>query len=754
MTSSMAALTLLAVNLTFVTEIPVVERVAAQPLLAQSRRLEDALVRVGHPLEDAQRQALAAASELPTDAEVTAAVQAVFDPLAVAAVEINPESRVKVHRGPATAELVQNGWRAFLVKVVNEAGVTAPLQVQSPQAADVHRRSTGSPEPADSVRAADVRERWLDVDTFDLRPLLPTLSGLRLEYRIVELYSRDAGPREATLAFDVGQGTADLGFRGEVAVLFDSQPSIPVTFRVRDFDGAPTTAGFEIRDVRSRVLPAPSKRLAPDFFFHPQVYREDGESVQLAAGTYDVRVTRGPEYLPQERRIVVPSGARQHSEEFQLERWIHPRAHGYVSSDHHVHAGGCAHYESPTAGVRPEDMFRQQQGEGLDVALVLSWGPCWYFQKQFFEAEPHALSDEHSLLRYDVEVSGFPSSHCGHLCLLDLDEDDYPGTTRIEEWPSWDLPILKWAKSQGAITGFAHTGFGLEVVGDELPSAEVPAMDGIGANEYVMDVTHGVVDFLSLGDTPYTWELNVWYHTLNCGFPTRVSGETDFPCIYGERVGMGRAYCKIDGALTEDAFFASLRTGRSYVGDGRSHLFDFRVGDVEVGTGESTLTLDGPESVAVTVRAAALLNPQPEGDIRERDIDDRPYWHVERARLGESRRVPVELVVDGRAVDRIEIEANGSIHDLEFTHSVERSCWIALRILPSSHTNPVFVRVDDAPIRASARSARWCLAALERCHSQKRPGVRPAEREAMDAAYDHARRVYEQILAECPPDGE
>ena len=31
---------------------------------------------------------------------------------------------------------------------------------------------------------------------------------------------------------------------------------------------------------------------------------------------------------------------------------------------------------------------------------------------------------------YDVEVSGFPSSHAGHLCLLRLKEDDYPGTTQ------------------------------------------------------------------------------------------------------------------------------------------------------------------------------------------------------------------------------------------------------------------------------------------------------------------------------------
>ena len=94
----------------------------------------------------------------------------------------------------------------------------------------------------------------------------------------------------------------------------------------------------------------------------------------------------------------------------------------------------------------------------------------------------------------------------------------------------------------------------------ELPNYIVPPYDGIGANEYIVDVTHLVsgpdgdmvpaVDFVATVDTPYVWELNIWYHTLNAGFRTRISGETDFPCIYGERVGLGRSYCKLDGALT------------------------------------------------------------------------------------------------------------------------------------------------------------------------------------------------------------
>ena len=79
--------------------------------------------------------------------------------------------------------------------------------------------------------------------------------------------------------------------------------STPVTLRVKDEDGRPTTAAFEIRDTAGRVYPLPSKRLEPDFFFHPQVYRADGETVRLPAGRYSVVMSRGPESVAKTVRI-------------------------------------------------------------------------------------------------------------------------------------------------------------------------------------------------------------------------------------------------------------------------------------------------------------------------------------------------------------------------------------------------------------------------------------------------------------------
>ena len=68
------------------------------------------------------------------------------------------------------------------------------------------------------------------------------------------------------------------------------------------------------------------------------------------------------------------------------------------------------------------------------------------------------------------------------------------------------------------MVGFAHSGWGLAVSTDKLPNYEMPGFDGIGANEYIVDVTYpNTVDFISTMDTPYPWELNIWYHTLERG---------------------------------------------------------------------------------------------------------------------------------------------------------------------------------------------------------------------------------------------
>lgn len=751
--------------------------VEPQPFLAALKSLIEAADYLGSPFAEGEKATLQQCIVAHDDAAVAKA-RSILDAHCLFQVNINPEQRVKVAQGAAKPELVEAGWRQFLVRVENEAGVTARLRATSPFAQDVYVRGSPPVEPGAKPRDPGppaLAARWLDLQMFEAQPMKPTLSGLDLEYRIIQLYSRDAGKREATFSFDTGQGTQDLGFRNEAAVLFTCRPAHELTLSILDENGAPCVASLLIRDGAARVHPSQVKRTAPDFFFHPQVYRADGEKMKLPAGDYDIQFQRGPESRIERRRVTVDAGTRELR--FQVRRWIDPSKLGWWSGDHHIHAAGCAHYSVPTMGVHANDMARHCMGEDLKIGANLTWGPCFDYQKQFFTGREDKESRYPFLLRYDVEVSGFGSHKSGHLCLLKLKEQMYPGGDSTAHWPTLCLNTLKWAKKQGAVCGPAHSGWGLQPLmendpargqqyklglpsaTDALPNYIVPPFNGIGACEYIVDVTHEVegpdgklvpaVDFISTVDTPAPWELNIWYHTLNAGYRTRVSGETDFPCIYGEKVGLGRAYVKLDGKVTYDDWCEGIRAGRAYVSDGKSHLMEFRAGDVALGEGGSELKLAAPGKVRLSAKVAALLPEKADPTMKSRPLSQKPYWDIERARIGESGDVPVEVVMNGLPVAKKILAADGHAEDMSFEVEITQSCWLALRVYPSSHTNPIFVIVDGKPVR-ERRSIEWCLQGVDQCWSQKQPLIDPKEMPDAIAAYEHARKTYRARLAEAP----
>jgi len=257
-----------------------------QPLAQQVRQLEEAMNYLGQPFAPADLRRIHEAIANPDEAAAVSALESILEPYVLLNVDINPESRVKVEEGKAKPELVEAGTRLFLVKVVNNGHVRAPLVVESPNHGDVYIRSTGDPAPALQLSPQQSKERWANISLYQRPPMKQRLSGLALEYAILEVYSRDAGQRSAKISFNVGQGSQDIGFRNDVTVLFTALPARRITLRVKDEKGQPAMASFIIKDRLNRIYPLPSKRLAPDFFFQPQVYRFDGESVQLPNGYY------------------------------------------------------------------------------------------------------------------------------------------------------------------------------------------------------------------------------------------------------------------------------------------------------------------------------------------------------------------------------------------------------------------------------------------------------------------------------------
>ena len=414
--------------------------------------------------------------------------------------------------------------------------------------------------------------------------------------------------------------------------------------------------------------------------------------------------------------------------DYRVRRWIDTAKLGYWSGDHHIHAAGCLHYENPTQGVHPPDMLRHIMGEDVKVGCCLTWGPCFDYQKQFFRGQPDDVSRYPYLLRYDIEVSGFGSHQSGHLNLLKLSEQIPEGGNSKTHWPTLGLNTLRWAKKQGAVTGTAHSGAGLErsvgrVAGDDgphkLPSFAIPAFDGIGANEFIMQVTHQVpgpdgklvpaLDFIATMNTPRELEWNIWYHVLNCGIPVVASGETDFPCMTGERVGIGRVYVKLDGKLDYNDWAEALRRGESYVSNGTSHLLNFA--------------------------------RQPDGS----------FVVEAAARLPESPEIEVELIANGLPIAVQKLRADGEQRTLKFADpKFTRSSWVAARIFPSAHTNPIWVKVDDKPVCVKS-SVVWCLASLEQCWKEKKRTYAAAEKEQAETDYEHARQTFRKMLDESAP---
>ena len=763
--------------------------VEGQPLAANARRLLKDLEYLGHPWPSAEIKAIDAAAH-DQDAHK---LQQLLEPHVLLMVHLNPEARVKVQHGAAIVPLQQGGYTPILIKVHNESGVTKPLRIASPQALPI--ASGGKTRiKLEQLTVADIQNRFLDVEIFTRPGMTYKLNGLKVEYALALIHSTQAGKRDVTLHFDIGQGTQDLGGRAETAVLFDIKPAIPVKLLIEDFDGMPTTGRFTFKDKAGHVYPPKAKRLAPDFFFQDQVYRHHGGVVLLPPGELTMIYGRGPEYRLVEQQIQIPEKGET-TISVKLQRWVNPRDYGFYSGDHHIHAAGCSHYTNPTEGVFAQDMFLHVKGEGLNVGCNLTWGPCFDFQRQFFEPHAHKISEPFTVLKYDIEVSGFGSQKLGHVCLLNLHDQTYPGSdgTMTKGWPTWTKPLMRWAKNQGAYTGYAHSANGLGVNpnaaaqrildawdldkdgrlsvkeadgallpdifktidknGDgfisfdeltsalarasvQLPNYAVPEMDGIGAQEIAVTTAQGLCDFISAMDTNRVPEWNCWYHLMNCGYPLKVSGETDFPCITDSRVGQGRVYVqlgKIDRIDFKD-WADGLAKGRSYVSDGYAHAQRFTVNEKPAG---EKVELREPAKVSVKARVA-FASASPLGTSNG-------------AKLPDGRMRLVELIVNGQVADKKEVPADDQEHDLKFDVPIAKSAWVALRHFPQMHTNPVDVIVDAKPIRASRKSARWAIGTIEQLWRVRKDAIIPEERAEAERVFQWAIMRYQKIAEESDP---
>src|SRR5262245_30210441 len=141
--------------------LPRVTEAEWKPIRDQCAKLLVA-VRGTDALPTATQEKLAALlkEEVKDDDEALKRLQDLLDPHCLAGVQINRESRVKAERGALAAELERDRPRLILLKVNNDAGITAPLAVGG-----------------DEVRQGDKKDdgRWLEADLMKNPPFAKTL---------------------------------------------------------------------------------------------------------------------------------------------------------------------------------------------------------------------------------------------------------------------------------------------------------------------------------------------------------------------------------------------------------------------------------------------------------------------------------------------------------------------------------------------------------------------------------------------------
>jgi hypothetical protein len=312
----------------------------------------------------------------------------------------------------------------------------------------------------------------------------------------------------------------------------------------------------------------------------------------------------------------------------------------------------------------------------------------------------------------------------------------------LDSHAGYSLPVLEWFRHQGALSGYRHTATEKTARGGGMPLPNLLSSSvDEGTGDYVMSVAHDAVDFITVGAGEFSSELNLWYHSLNAGFRTRIIGET--PCIEAKAPPMNGVRSNIQQVSISQSRRTMLSNDMA-VADRRAAIHEFKVNGRAPGNEiGSEVRMPSSGSIAVSASLAVSLDERRAGGA-----EPRSGWNVENARIAGTQLVNLEAVVNGRVAATKTITADGSEQKVDFTLPIQQSSWVAIRIKGAAHTNPVFVLVDNMPLRASRASVEWIMRSLLEAYEAANPRWTEKESANAHAAYEYSYAVYQKILAE------
>lgn len=272
------------------------------------------------------------------------------------------------------------------------------------------------------------------------------------------------------------------------------------------------------------------------YWKEPVIYQTSGDFlIDLPAGRWRIAASHGMEFVPLAEEFKV-GGSGSLEKTLRLKRWIDLPAQGWWSGDVHVH------HPSLDPAQR-EYLMQYALAEDVHVVNLLAMGH--HAGIEFLQA---GFGKAFRVQRGDFAlVSGQeePRSTFGHIIGLNLQ-----GMVRdTRTYDFYDIAFRGIHSQHGALVGFAHFAWN----GCDLPRG-FPWYVTTGELDFIEVLQFGLLNRLEYADY------------LNLGFRLTAAAGSDTP--WGSTIGEVRTYVHLEGAFDVDAWFRSLKAGRTFVSNG------------------------------------------------------------------------------------------------------------------------------------------------------------------------------------------
>lgn len=333
----------------------------------------------------------------------------------------------------------------------------------------------------------------------------------------------------------------------------------------------------------------------------------------------------------------------------------------WMSGDPHIHSIGCN-----TDDLTPAQLLGVSTARNMQITSALVWGDGYNTDKRYFTGTDDGASRPDAIIHYDLEVSHFPAAAPGHLVILGLRSLNF--SSDPFRHPGSGIPVADWALDQGAVVGMAHGQFWPDGGGfpTDVTSCCTPW-------DFPIQAIRGKLSFLEteqkIGGPPVDPGTEfIWTKALNAGARVAIAGASDYPCIHHFIGGLSpRTDVPVEGPISYDKWVEALAAGNMTIGTGSpSRRLNLRVNGQPMGS-------------EVRVRSGSRVRLSLESES--------------------GSPATIRTIVNGAVVDSVNVAAGLQAAPLEL--ELQKSSWISAAG-NGLQTSPVYVLVDDAPIRASA----------------------------------------------------